>query len=97
MSSNNIEKNNTIISLTKNNNILSLIIKSYKEKHIERKSEIYFLIQITNNISNKKWELEKTIIDFQNLYEKLFILFPKIPLIPKKTVFKITSLHILDK
>ena len=76
---------------------LSILIKSYKEKYIERKSEVYYLIQIENNISNKKWEIEKTIIDFQLLYESLFKLYPKIPLIPKKTLFKITSLHNLDK
>ena len=80
-----------------NNNFLSLIIKNYKEKNIERKSEIYFLIQIINNISNKKWHIEKTIIDFQTLYEKLFMLYPNLPSIPKKSIFKITSLHILDR
>ena len=76
---------------------LSILIKSYKEIHIERKSEIYYLIQIVDNISNKKWEIKKSIIDFQNLYENLFRLYPKIPLIPQKTSFKITSLHTLDK
>ena len=97
MSLKNTENNNIILPMTKKLNILSVIIKSYKEKNIERKSEVYFLIQIINNISNKKWEIEKTIIDFQNLYQKLFIIFPKLPPIPKETIFKITSLHILDK
>ena len=89
--------NMKISSQTNKENILSLIIKSYKEKFIERKTEVYYLIQIVNNISNKKWEIEKTILDFQYLYEKLFILYPKLPLIPKQTLFKITSFHILDK
>ena len=80
-----------------NKKYLSILIKSYKEKYIERQSEVYYLIQIINNISNKKWEIEKSIIDFQILYEKLFKLYPKIPLIPKKTPFKISSLHTLDK
>lgn len=80
-----------------NNNILSITIKSYEEKYIERKSEVYYLIQISNNKSNTKWNLEKTIVDFQNLYEKIFNLYPNLPSIPKKTAFKITSFHQLDK
>lgn len=80
-----------------NKNPLSVIIKSYKEKYIERKSDIFYLIQLTNNNTNKKWELEKTITDFQILYEKMLKLYPDIPSIPKITIFKITSLHTLDK
>ena len=80
-----------------NKNIFNVTIISYIEKYIERKSDFYYIIQITDNISNFTWEIEKSITDFQNLYEKLFILHPKIPLIPKKTLFKITSLHISDK
>ena len=80
-----------------NNNILSINIKSYSERYIERKSEVYYLIQISNNKSNTKWNLEKTIIDFQNLYEKIFNLYPDLPPIPKKTAYKITSFHALDK
>ena len=97
MSLKNTKNNIKISSQINKENILSLIIKSYKEKFIERKTEVYYLIQIVNNISNKKWEIEKTILDFQYLYEKLFILYPKLPLIPKQTLFKITSFHILDK
>ena len=97
MSLKNIENKDKLLPLGQNNNILSLIMKNYKEKNGERYSEVYFLIQIINNISNKKWEIEKTIIDFQTLYEKLFILYPNLPSIPKKSLFKITSLHILDK
>lgn len=80
-----------------NNKILSIVIKSYEERYVERKSEIYYLIQISNNKTDTKWNLEKTIVDFQNLYEKIFNLYPNLPSIPKKTAFKITSFHILDK
>ena len=80
-----------------NKNIFSVSIISSIEKYIERKSDIYYIIQITDNISNFTWEIEKSITDFQNLYEKIFLLHPKIPLIPKKAPFKITSLHISDK
>ena len=89
------EKENTIFK--KNENIFVIKINSYKEKFIERNSEYYYNIQITDNFLKKTWELEKSITDFQNLYEKIFLIFPNIPLIPKKTVFKITSLHTLDK
>ena len=81
----------------KNENIFSIKINSYKEKYIERNSEIFYNIQITDNFLKKTWYLDKSIIDFQNLYEKIFLLYSNIPLIPKKTVFKITSLHTLDK
>lgn len=90
------EKNKIMLPLKENQNILSIMIKSYEERHIERKSEVYFIIHITNNISNKKWKLEKSIIDFQNLYEKILKLYKNLPPIPKKTIFKITSMHILD-
>ena len=89
------KKENTIFK--KNENIFVIKINSYKEKFIERNSEYYYNIQITDNFLKKTWELEKSITDFQNLYEKIFFIFPNIPLIPKKTVFKITSLHTLDK
>ncbi len=91
------EKEKININFSSNKNLLSISINSYKEKYNERKSDIFFIIKITNNYSNKTWEIEKTITDFQNLYEKLFSLHPNLPLIPKKTIFKITSLHIMDK
>ena len=91
------EKEKININFSSNKNLLSISINSYKEKYNERKSDIFFIIKITNNYSNKAWEIEKTITDFQNLYEKLFSLHPNLPLIPKKTIFKITSLHIMDK
>ena len=99
MSLNNKDKSQISIPLeiNYNQNIFSLTIKSYKEKHIERKSEVYYLIQITNTLSNKKWEIEKSINDFEDLYKKLFKLYPKLPSIPKKSLYKITSLHTLDK
>ena len=87
-------KNNNI---SKNSNLFSVSINSYKEIYFERKCDIYYNIQITDNNLKKSWEIEKTIDDFQNLYEKIFILHPYIPMIPKKTLFKITSLHTMDK
>ena len=91
------EKDKININISNNKNVLSITINSYKEIYIDRQSDIYYIIQITNNFSNKKWEIQKTITDFQNLYEKLFTLHPNLPLIPKQTLFKITSLHISDK
>jgi hypothetical protein len=90
-----IENNNIFFPL--NRNIFSIYINSYKEIFLERKSDIYYKIQITDNFLKISWEIEKSISDFHKLYEVLFILHPNIPLIPKKTTFKITSLHILDK
>lgn len=80
-----------------NRNIFSITINSYKEKFVGRKSDIYYIIQITDDFYKTKWTIEKSISDFHNLYEKIFILHPNIPLIPKNTAFKITSLHVLDK
>ena len=79
-------KNNNI---SKNSNLFSVSINSYKEIYFERKCDIYYNIQITDNNLKKSWEIEKTIDNFQNLYEKIFILHPYIPMIPKKTLFKI--------
>ena len=76
---------------------LTVIIKSYTSKYIERKADVFYLIQINNNLSNKKWDLEKTLSDFHNLYEKILKLYPYIPSIPKITVFKITSPILLDE
>ena len=90
------KENNNIIFLL-NKNIFSININSYKEIFLQRKSDIYYKIQLTDNFLNITWEIEKSISDFQKLYEALFILHPNLPLIPKKTPFKITSLHILDK
>ena len=90
-----IENNNIFFPL--NRNIFSIYINSYKEIFLERKSDIYYKIQITDNFLKISWEIEKSMSDFHKLYEVLFILYPNIPLIPKKTTFKITSLHILDK
>ena len=90
-------KGNNNIFFPLNKNIFSININSYKEIFLERKSDIYYKIHITDNFLKINWEIEKSISDFHKLYEVLFILHPNIPLIPKKTTFKITSLHILDK
>ena len=45
---------------------LTVIIKSYTSKYIERKADVFYLIQINNNLSNKKWVLEKTLSEFHN-------------------------------
>ena len=91
------EEENKNLNIPINNNIFSLTIISYKEKCFERKSDIYYNIQITDNFLKTTWEIDKTITDFHKLYEALFLLHANIPLIPKKTSFTITSLHILDK
>ena len=88
------EQNN---NFSKKNNIFTISINSYKEIYIERNCNIYYNIQITDNNLKNSWNVEKTIDDFQNLYEKIFILHPYIPMLPKKTLFKITSLHTIDK
>ena len=51
---------------------LTVIIKSYTSKYIERKADVFYLIQINNNLSNKKWDLEKTLSDFQ-IYMKNYL------------------------
>lgn len=57
----------------------------------------FFNIEIYNNYSKNKWQLEKRYSEFSDLYEKLAKLLPNVPKMPGKTIFKIKALNDLNK
>ena len=78
-------------------NLLSITVSSVSNKMRQRISENFYEINITNNLSSKKWKVDKTIIDFENLGESIQKLYPDIPQIPKKTIFNLTDSKALDQ
>ena len=78
-------------------NIITIKIKSYDIKSIERRSDYFYTIKIKNNNSNKEWTLQKELSEFRQFYSKVYKLYKNLPPIPSETLFKINSLPVIDK
>ena len=77
--------------------ILSITIKDFSEKYIDKKTVTYYTIEITSNITKKNWQIEKRYSEFKTLHDTLCKTYLNIPEIPKTTFFKVKSSEALTK
>ena len=76
---------------------ISLLIPSFSEKYIEKKTVTFYNIDVVNNYSRQKWQLEKRYSEFEVLHASLLKLFTNVPKIPSKSLFKVSSYEALTK
>ena len=79
------------------NSTLTVSIPTFSERNLEKKNITFYNIEVFNNYSKQKWGLEKRYNEFSDLREKLAKLLPNVPLLPGKTMFKVTSYDGLNK
>ena len=68
--------------------ILQIEVPSFSEKYVNNKSETFYLIIVKNLFNKKKWSLEKTYKDFENLNSELYKLLPNVPSFSSFQLFK---------
>ena len=76
---------------------LELKITEYFEKYIESKLITFYKIEIYDNISKESWTLEKRYSEIDLLHKTISKLYPNIPPMPGKTLFRIKNKDQLDK
>ena len=79
------------------NSILQIQIPSFSEKAVNQKNGTYYILNITNLYSNKKWVMEKEFDEFINFQQKIASIIPDPPEIEGKSMFKVTSFDALQK
>lgn len=81
----------------KSNSVISTAITNFQEKYVGNKTVTFYEIKVTDNTTNKSWEIERRYTDFKNLYTALTSFIPNCPIIPSGTLFKVTSQEALNK
>ena len=76
---------------------LEISIVEFFEKYIEGKTVTFYKIQIHDNYSKENWFLEKRYSEIDLLNKTLSKLYPNIPPMPGKTLFRIKSQDQLEK
>ena len=76
---------------------LELKISEYFEKYIDGKLVTFYKIQIYDNFSKESWVLEKRYSEIDFLHKTISKLYPNIPPMPGKTLFKVKNKEQLDK
>jgi WD40 repeat protein len=79
------------------NSTLTISIPTFSERNIDKKNITFYNIEVYNNYSKQKWSLEKRYNEFNDLRDKLAKLLPNVPILPGKTMFKVTSYDGLNK
>ncbi len=85
-------KKEEIISTT-----LTVSIPTFSEKYVDKKNVTFYNIEVYNNFSKQKWEMEKRYSEFDDLFKAMSKLLPNVPQLPGKSFFKITSYDGLNK
>ena len=76
---------------------LELKITEYFEKYIDGKLITFYKIEIYDNLSKESWTLDKRYSEIDLLHKTISKLYPNIPPMPGKTLFRIKSKEELDK
>jgi WD40 repeat protein len=76
---------------------LELKITEYFEKYVDGKIITFYKIQIYDNLSKESWILDKRYSEIDSLHKTISKLYPNIPPMPGKTLFKIKNKEQLDK
>ena len=77
--------------------IIGIIIKSFNEKYIDKKTVTFYEIEVTSHITQKSWNIQRRYNEFKNLHASLSKIFVNLPPIPGISFFKITSEDQLNK
>lgn len=75
----------------------SVSIPEFAEKYIDSKTVTFYIVDVKDNVSKQSWKLDKRYSDFENLHKNIIKLFPNVPAIPGKSLFKITAFEALTK
>ena len=76
---------------------IEVTINDFGEKYIDGKTVTFYKIEIYDNYSKEKWVLEKRYSEIDLLHKNLSKLYPNIPPMPGKTLFKIKDRDQLEK
>ena len=76
---------------------IEVSINDFGEKYIEGKTVTFYKIEIYDNYSKENWFLEKRYSEIDQLHKTLAKLYPNIPPMPGKTLFKIKDRDQLEK
>ena len=76
---------------------IEITIPEFFEKYIDGKTVTFYKINIYDNYSKENWTLEKRYSELDNLHKTLSKLYPNIPPMPGKTLFKIKDRDALEK
>ena len=70
---------------------LEIKITEFFEKYIESKTVTFYKLEIYDNYSKERWNLDKRYSEIDLLHKTLSKLYPNIPPMPGKTLFKIKN------
>ena len=76
---------------------IEISINEFGEKYIDGKTVTFYKIEIYDNYSKQNWVLEKRYSEIDLLHKTLSKLYPNIPPMPGKTLFKIKDRDQLEK
>ena len=76
---------------------IEISINEFGEKYIDGKTVTFYKIEIYDNYSKESWFLEKRYSELDLLHKTLSKLYPNIPPMPGKTLFKIKDRDQLEK
>ena len=76
---------------------IEISINEFGEKYIDGKTVTFYKIEIYDNYSRENWVLEKRYSEIDLLHKTLSKLYPNIPPMPGKTLFKIKDRDQLEK
>jgi WD40 repeat protein len=76
---------------------IEISINEFGEKYIDGKTVTFYKIEIYDNYSKESWFLEKRYSEIDLLHKTLSKLYPNIPPMPGKTLFKIKDREQLEK
>ena len=75
---------------------LEITIKEFFEKYIDSKTVTFYKLEIYDNYSKERWFLDKRYSEIDLLHKTLSKLYPNIPPMPGKTLFKIKNRDALE-
>ena len=70
---------------------IEITITEFFEKYIDSKTVTFYKLEIYDNYSKEKWNLDKRYSEIDALHKTLSKLYPNIPPMPGKTLFKIKN------
>ena len=76
---------------------LEIKINEFFEKYVDGKTVTFYKIEVYDNFSKETWYLEKRYSEIDLLHKTISKLYPNIPPMPGKTLFKIKDRDQLEK
>ena len=76
---------------------IEISINEFGEKYIDGKTVTFYKIEVYDNYSKENWILEKRYSEIDLLHKTLVKLYPNIPPMPGKTLFKVKDRDQLEK